>query len=595
MGPYQTLTVETSGRVAVVTFRRADQLNAMNRLMQGEITEAFEALSGDAGRRCDRGDRRGARLHGRRRHQGIRRADAAEFDAFQAAGTRMYAAIEDNRKPVIAAVNGFALGGGMELVLCCDIVIANQFAKLGLPEIKLGLIPGGGGTQRSVAKLGRNRANFLLMTGAIVPASEFIDAGLVNEIVDVDRLMPRARELAADDRRRARRRDRRPEAADRACACRAVWPTASPWSAIVWAASTAARSASGACANSPSEAAPSRPRPTRHAARHEQPNAAGGRHEAFPGQAEPAPVHRCRGIGRDGRDGDVFGVGGHHFARLPIALLAPSRRRRQGPALRLLGRRAAARTAARGGCGRRASTSASPASTFSACRRVSAPLPRRAVPVRDWTALAMIQALRAAQQNLPSMPFQLRPAPTCWTRVPGAARSPIRFPGAGSGGPAAAARHVRRSTRRVPTRAATSRSSGRGRWTRHGRRGAAGAGHGRGDRAGRARCAMTAARASSPAIRFPPSRGRRAAPIRPPACHSTSRTIGAVGGLRGRERRLRGRSAACLPEGVPARCSMLRRSARTTRIAMSGGHGWRPKQASIDEIIGDPHRRRTRQ
>ena len=91
----------------------------------------------------------------------------------------------------------------MELVLCCDIVIANQFAKLGLPEIKLGLIPGGGGTQRSVAKLGRNRANFLLMTGAIVPASEFVDAGLVNEIVDVERLMPRALELADNDRRRA--------------------------------------------------------------------------------------------------------------------------------------------------------------------------------------------------------------------------------------------------------------------------------------------------------------------------------------------------------------------------------------------------------
>jgi enoyl-CoA hydratase/carnithine racemase len=80
--------------------------------------------------------------------------------------------------------------------LCCDIVIANQFAKLGLPEIKLGLIPGGGGTQRSVVRLGRSRANFLLMTGAIVPASEFIAAGLVNEIVDVDRLMPRALELA---------------------------------------------------------------------------------------------------------------------------------------------------------------------------------------------------------------------------------------------------------------------------------------------------------------------------------------------------------------------------------------------------------------
>ena len=104
----------------------------------------------------------------------------------------MYAAIEDNRKPVIAAVNGYALGGGMELVLCCDIVIASDIAKLGLPEIKLGLVPGGGGTQRSVAKLGRNRANMLLMTGAIVPAAEFVAAGLVNEVVEPEELMPRA-------------------------------------------------------------------------------------------------------------------------------------------------------------------------------------------------------------------------------------------------------------------------------------------------------------------------------------------------------------------------------------------------------------------
>jgi enoyl-CoA hydratase/carnithine racemase len=197
MGAYQTLTVETSGRVAVVTFRRADQLNAMNRLMQGEITAAFEALSDDdsVGAIVVTGEGRGFMAGADIKEYAAQ--TAPEFDSFQAAGTRMYAAIEDNRKPVIAAVNGFALGGGMELVLCCDIVIANQFAKLGLPEIKLGLIPGGGGTQRSVAKLGRNRANMLLMTGAIVPASEFVGAGLVNEVVEAERLMPRALELAA--------------------------------------------------------------------------------------------------------------------------------------------------------------------------------------------------------------------------------------------------------------------------------------------------------------------------------------------------------------------------------------------------------------
>ena len=196
MAAYKTLTVERDGRVAIVTFRRADQLNAMNRLMQSEITAAFEALSSDDGVGVivvtgeGRGFMAGADIKEYAAQTG------AEFDAFQAAGTRMYAAIESNRKPVIAAVNGFALGGGMELVLCCEIVIANKFAKLGLPEIKLGLVPGGGGTQRSVAKLGRNRATMLLMTGAIVPASEFVASGLVNEVVEADRLMPRALELA---------------------------------------------------------------------------------------------------------------------------------------------------------------------------------------------------------------------------------------------------------------------------------------------------------------------------------------------------------------------------------------------------------------
>ncbi|MER8384921.1 enoyl-CoA hydratase/isomerase family protein [Mesorhizobium sp. M1428] len=196
MSIYQTLTLEISRRVAVVTFRRADQLNAMNRLMQSEITEVFEALSQNdsIGAIVVTGEGRGFMAGADIKEYAAQ--TAAEFDAFQMAGTRMYAAIEQNRNPVIAAVNGFALGGGMELVLCCDIVIANQFAKLGLPEIKLGLVPGGGGTQRSVQKLGRNRANFLLMTGAIVPASEFVGAGLVNEIVDAERLMPRALELA---------------------------------------------------------------------------------------------------------------------------------------------------------------------------------------------------------------------------------------------------------------------------------------------------------------------------------------------------------------------------------------------------------------
>jgi enoyl-CoA hydratase/3-hydroxypropionyl-coenzyme A dehydratase len=196
METYRTLSVETRGRVALVTFRRADQLNAMNKAMQAEITATFLALSDNnaVGAIIVTGEGRGFMAGADIKEYAAQ--TPAEFDAFQAAGTAMYEAIEQNRKPVIAAVNGYALGGGMELVLCADLVVASEFAKLGLPEIKLGLIPGGGGTQRCVAKLGRNRAAMLLLTGAIIPATELVAAGLVNEVVEADQLMPRALELA---------------------------------------------------------------------------------------------------------------------------------------------------------------------------------------------------------------------------------------------------------------------------------------------------------------------------------------------------------------------------------------------------------------
>ncbi len=194
---FATLDIARSGRVATVTFRRGDQLNAMNKAMQAEITAAFEALSADDGVGAiivtgeGRGFMAGADIKEYAAQSG------PDFDAFQLAGARMYRAIEANAKPVIAAVNGFALGGGFELVLVSDIVLATPEAKFGLPEIKLGLVPGGGGTQRSVAKLGRNRANFLLMTGAILPAADFVASGLVNEIVAADALLPRAEAIAA--------------------------------------------------------------------------------------------------------------------------------------------------------------------------------------------------------------------------------------------------------------------------------------------------------------------------------------------------------------------------------------------------------------
>ena len=192
-----TLTVERRGRVAIVTFRRADQLNAMNRLMQAEITGTFEGLGRESGVGAIVVTGEGRAFMAGADIKEYAAQTEPEFDDFQAKGERMYAAIEQCAKPVVAAVNGFALGGGFELVLCADIVIASTAAKMGLPEIKLGLVPGGGGTQRSVTKLGRNRANLLLMTGTILPAETFERWGLVNELVQPDGLLPRALELAS--------------------------------------------------------------------------------------------------------------------------------------------------------------------------------------------------------------------------------------------------------------------------------------------------------------------------------------------------------------------------------------------------------------
>ena len=198
MSPAPTVTVERSGRVACVTFRRPDQLNAISSLMMREITEAFERLSGDAsvGAIVVTGEGRGFMAGADIKEYAGQGDD--QFDDFQSRGRRMYAAIEENRKPVVAAVNGYALGGGFELVLCCDLVFAAAGAKMGLPEVKLALTPGGGGTQRSVARLGLSFANDLLMTGRIAPAEEFARWGLVNEIVDAENLLPRALEKAAE-------------------------------------------------------------------------------------------------------------------------------------------------------------------------------------------------------------------------------------------------------------------------------------------------------------------------------------------------------------------------------------------------------------
>nr|WP_256444412.1 enoyl-CoA hydratase/isomerase family protein [Aestuariibacter sp. A3R04] len=177
--------METENTVAFISFSRSEQLNAMNSAMMDEIIHALNVVNG-----AQHSEIKVCVV------TGIGRAFMAgadikeyaaqteqEFSAFQAQGKALYSAIENNTKPVVAAVNGYAFGGGFEIALACDMIVASEWAKFALPEIKLALIPGGGGTQRLAMKLGRNLANELLMTGKAVDANWLCERGLVNTVV----------------------------------------------------------------------------------------------------------------------------------------------------------------------------------------------------------------------------------------------------------------------------------------------------------------------------------------------------------------------------------------------------------------------------
>jgi len=121
---------------------------------------------------------------------------AVEFESFQTLGRSLYAGIEGNAKPIIAAINGFAFGGGLEIALSCEMIVATAVAQMGLPEILLNLIPGGGGTQRLAAKVGQNRANELLMSGRTFSAEEAFQWGLINHLYPVETFEEKALDFA---------------------------------------------------------------------------------------------------------------------------------------------------------------------------------------------------------------------------------------------------------------------------------------------------------------------------------------------------------------------------------------------------------------
>src|SRR5690242_12207230 len=190
--PFETISLAVADRIATITINRPDKLNALNARVITELGEAIDAVSGDA-------DIGGVIVTGSGRAF-VAGDDIAEHNDHSAAsaktlaqrGQDVFRRYESTLKPTVAAVNGFELGGGCELAMACHIRIASEAAKFGQPEVKLGLIPGYGGTQRLPRLVGRGRALQLLLTGGLIEAQEAFRIGLVNRVVAPDQLLPAA-------------------------------------------------------------------------------------------------------------------------------------------------------------------------------------------------------------------------------------------------------------------------------------------------------------------------------------------------------------------------------------------------------------------
>jgi enoyl-CoA hydratase len=190
--PYQSVTLAANDGIATLTVNRPDKLNALNAATIADLGAAIEEVR-------SRADIRGLILTGAGRAF-VAGADISELAAetpvsareLALEGQRIFGRFESSPKPVIAAVNGFALGGGCELALACHIRIASEQAKFGQPEVKLGICPGYGGTQRLARLVGKGRALQLLMTGETIDAAEAYRIGLVNRVVAADSLIETA-------------------------------------------------------------------------------------------------------------------------------------------------------------------------------------------------------------------------------------------------------------------------------------------------------------------------------------------------------------------------------------------------------------------
>ncbi|MBX5438992.1 MAG: enoyl-CoA hydratase/isomerase family protein [Thermoflavifilum sp.] len=190
---YQTLQVDIRERIMIITIHRPEKLNALNNTVMEELDLAVEEV-------LNRGDIGGAILTGSGEKAFVAGADIAGFQqlspeearALSIKGQALFASIEQAPKPFLAAVNGFALGGGCELAMACHLRLASTNARFGQPEINLGLIPGYGGTQRLPRLVGLTRALHMMLTAEMITAEQAKEYGLVLEVVPPEALLPKS-------------------------------------------------------------------------------------------------------------------------------------------------------------------------------------------------------------------------------------------------------------------------------------------------------------------------------------------------------------------------------------------------------------------
>ena len=196
MASYETLLVERRGRVAIITINRPQKMNALNIQTRAEGAAALDELRDDDSVRV-------VVITGAGEKAFVAGADIGEFEGRTAVSQRdvmtarsLFTAVDTFPKPVIAMVNGFCLGGGCELALSCDIRVASETARFGQPEINLGIIPGGGGTQRLTRLVGEGKAMELILTGDMIDAQHAYSLGLVNLVVPAADLEAKTLEMA---------------------------------------------------------------------------------------------------------------------------------------------------------------------------------------------------------------------------------------------------------------------------------------------------------------------------------------------------------------------------------------------------------------